>query len=125
MKRLDQISDDFKRALHSLERAVSEAKTELELDGVIQRFEFMFELFWKLLKVYLEPQGVLVRTPREAFKEAYRLGLVDDERSALQMLDDRNTSVHIYDEATSREIAERIRKQYVTLFARAREKMNV
>jgi nucleotidyltransferase substrate binding protein (TIGR01987 family) len=91
---------------------------------VIQRFEFTFELFWKLLKVYLERQGILVKTPREALKEAFRLELLQDEGSALQMLDDRNTSVHIYDEATSREIALRIGSDYVVLFNSAVQKMN-
>ena len=75
MKRLDQIRKDFGNALGALVEAVQQAQSDLEIDGAIQRFEFTFELFWKLLKAYLEHKGVLVRTPRDAFKEAFGIGL--------------------------------------------------
>ena len=41
---------NFKKALSSLEQGIKDAKGELEKDGVIQRFEFIFELMWKALK---------------------------------------------------------------------------
>ena len=116
MKRLDQIRKDFGNALGALVEAVQQAQSDLEIDGAIQRFEFTFELFWKLLKAYLEHKGVLVRTPRDAFKEAFGIGVIDDEPVCLQMLDDRNTSVHMYDQRISREIFQRIGKDYVKLF---------
>ena len=114
-KRLHQVKKDFERALGALEKGVAEARTELEIDGVIQRFEFTFELSWKFLRVYLENEGILVNTPRSCMKEAFRLRLLDKEEEGLRMLDDRNDSVHLYDKAASREIFERVRSTYVNL----------
>jgi nucleotidyltransferase substrate binding protein (TIGR01987 family) len=70
MKRLEQTENDFTNALKALEQAVSEATRDLEIDGAIQRFEFTYELFWKLLRAYLQEQGIIVNTPKECFKEA-------------------------------------------------------
>jgi len=116
MKRLEQTRGDFKSALIALEQAVVEAESDLEVDGMIQRFEFTYELLWKLLKLYLEREGIFVRTPRECFKEAYRLGFIANEEHGLKMIDDRNVSVHIYDRALSREMLERIKTWYVKIF---------
>jgi nucleotidyltransferase substrate binding protein (TIGR01987 family) len=125
MKRLEQIQQDFIRALAALEEADRQAKTDLEIDGAIQRFEFTFELYWKLLKVYLEGEGVIVRTPRESLKEAFRLGIIEDESVGLQMLEDRNSTVHLYDKNLSRSIFENARNNYLKLFRVSLEKMGL
>lgn len=119
MKRLEQVKGDFQNALKRLDEAVREAKSDLEIDGVIQRFEFTFELFWKLLKVYLETEGIICRSPKNCMKEAYQLGIIETESIWLNMLDDRNMSVHIYDRETSREIFDRIKGKYVKEFKKA------
>lgn len=95
-----------------LEEGVKQARDELGQDGVIQRFEFTFELLWKALKIYLEHQGIIVKTPRDSFVEAFRIGLFDDEKIYLDMLEDRNSTTHIYDKETSEKIFNRIKKNY-------------
>jgi predicted nucleotidyltransferase len=41
-------------------------------DGVIQRFEFTFELSWKLMKMFLEYTGIEeLKSPRATIREAY------------------------------------------------------
>lgn len=40
----------FKDALGRLREGAAQARDELDKDGVIQRFEFTFELMWKALK---------------------------------------------------------------------------
>jgi nucleotidyltransferase substrate binding protein (TIGR01987 family) len=119
MKRLEQIESDFESALKSLEDAVSEAASELEIDGAIQRFEFTYELFWKFLKVHLQRQGIMVNTPKECFKEAFKLGILQDEETALRIVDDRNLTTHLYDKATSREVFGRIKSVYFKLYTEA------
>lgn len=116
MKRFDQVRGDFQNALKMLEEAIGAAQSDLEVDGALQRFEFTFELFWKTLKLHLEQEGVLAGTPRQCFKEAYRLGLIKDETSALRMLDDRNLTVHPYDHKTSREVFDRVKTLYLEIF---------
>lgn len=56
---------NFKKALSSLEQGIKEAKGELEKDGVIQRFEFTFELMWKTLKIFLYNEGIECKSPRD------------------------------------------------------------
>ena len=44
-------------------------QTELERAGIIQFFEITFELAWKVLKDYMESEGYIVKSPREAITE--------------------------------------------------------
>jgi len=101
-----------------LEEGIEQAIDELDKDGIIQRFEFTFELLWKALKIYLEHQGILVKTPRDSFVEAFRIGLFDDEKIFLDMLEDRNSTSHIYDKETSEKIFNRIKKKYSSEIAK-------
>ena len=111
---LKKLNDAYQR----LEEGVKQTKDELDQDGVIQRFEFTFELLWKALKLYLEHQGIIVKTPRESFVEAFRINLVGDEKIFLDMLEDRNNTSHIYDKATSNKIFNRIKKKYLSEIAK-------
>ncbi|MGE5797871.1 MAG: HI0074 family nucleotidyltransferase substrate-binding subunit [Ignavibacteria bacterium] len=77
---------------------------ELDKDGVIQRFEFTFELLWKTPKLFLADQGIL---------EAFQFGLLENEDVFLNMLDNRNLTSHIYNRTDSEKIFERIKNSYV------------
>ena len=125
MKRLEQVKEDFERALKALEQAANEAESDLEIDGMIQRFEFTYELLWKLLKLYLEREGIIAKTPRECFKEAYRLGILMNEEQSLKMIDDRNMSVHLYDRVLSRDVFLRIKLHYVKEFREILTRINL
>lgn len=116
MTKLTNRLTTFEWALYRLKEAIAEAETDLEIDGAIQRFEFTYELFWKMLKAHLELEGILCRSPRDCFKEAFRIELIDDEDRVLRMLEDRNETAHLYDEEKSREIYRRIRSLYLGLF---------
>ena len=72
-------------AYSKLKHGVDTAKDELGKDGVIQRFEFTFELLWKTLKIFLEYEGIDVKSPRESLKEAFRVGFIEDEETCLDM----------------------------------------
>jgi len=107
-----QALENLNNALDRLSEAVKTAKTDLEIDGTIQRFEFSFELFWKTLKLVLKYYGVECNNPRTCIKEAFRNGLIDDDEIFLDMLEDRNLTSNIYDKQTANEIFERIKKFY-------------
>lgn len=100
-------------AFESLSQGAKIAKDELSKDGVIQRFEFTFELLWKALKIYLEKEGINVKTPKESLKETFRLELIKNEKVFLNMLEDRNKTVHIYNKSESEKIFERIKTEYI------------
>lgn len=113
----------LENALVKLKEGANEARCELEEDGVIQRFEFTFELLWKTLKIFLQNKGIVARTPRDVFKEAFRLEWLNNEEVFLDMIEDRNKTSHIYDKETSRQIFARIKDNYVSEMERVLEKL--
>ena len=121
---LEYSLNKLKNANQKLKEGIEQAKDELDKDGVIQRFEFTFELLWKALKIYLEYQGIIVKTPRDSFVEAFRIDLISDEKIFLDMLEDRNNTSHIYDKETSEKIFNRIKKNYQTEIAKVIELLN-
>lgn len=112
-KELKYSLSKFSDAIDKLKKGVDIAKDELQKDGVIQRFEFSFELLWKTTKIFLNSKGIDVKTPKDSLKEAFRLGWLSEEKIFLDMLEDRNRTSHIYDRATAEEIFSRIRDMYM------------
>ncbi len=106
--------EKFNKALSRLNAGIKKAKDQLDNDGVIQRFEFTFELLWKTLRLFLLDEGIITKSPKEALKEAFRFGLIKDEDIFLDMLEDRNQTSHIYSEEISKEIVLRIKKFYLS-----------
>lgn len=103
----------LKDAFLKLEEGVLEADSELQKDGVIQRFEFTFELLWKAVRLFLKDKGIDTRTPKDSLKEAFRVGWIKDEETFARMLEDRNETSHVYSQEKSREIFDRIKEDYV------------
>ncbi len=117
-KRWQQRFSDLKKAFAKLKEGTSgENLKELERDGVIQRFEFTFELAWKTLKDYCENQGIAdAASPKKSVQKAFELGLIKDDEVWTEILGDRNRMSHIYSEEESREIFENIKNKYVDAF---------
>lgn len=102
--------------LDRLHEALSEdSSNPLFIDGTVQRFEFVFELTWKTLKRALETEGLICTTPRETLKTAYQIGWINEEDLWVQMLDDRNSTSHTYDEPIAFEIYNNIKGYYPAL----------
>ncbi len=106
---------NFDRAFVLLSEALErkpEALSMLEKEGVVQRFEYTFELAWKTLKDYLEASGLVITpvTPRQVIKEAFAAKVLADGNVWIKMLDNRNLLSHTYDglvfEAAAKAIAE-------------------
>ncbi len=124
MKRFEQVLSDFGQASARLKESVAIAKSDLEIDGVIQRFEFTFELSWKAMKRFLEKEGVICNSPRACLKEAFQAELIKNEAIWLQMLADRSASSHLYNQAASIEIFSRINAEFVSEFLDVFRKMS-
>ena len=96
-RKLEDSLLNLQRALEKLEDALAIPKErELVVEGTIQRFEVLIELFWKTLKRALEYEGLHPKTPRDSLKEAFRIGWLHDEQAWLDMLDSRNITSHVY-----------------------------
>lgn len=104
-------------AFTKLQQAAGRVVDDLDRDGVIQRFEFTFELLWKTAKIFLEYEGFRCAGPRSCIKEGVRREILSEGEVLLDMLEDRNKTTHIYDEHTAEEIFERIKNRYVPVIA--------
>lgn len=113
----------FNDAFSRLKEGALQAKDDLGKDGVIQRFEFTFELLWKSLKVFLEYEGIECRTPRECLKSAFRIDIIEAEEVFLDMLEDRNKTSHIYDKEESEKIFQRIKNDYLPQIGKVLDKL--
>ncbi|NLM44502.1 MAG: nucleotidyltransferase [Clostridiales bacterium] len=110
---------NFKNACDRLDEGIKryDEKDDMYRDGLIQRFEFTFELAWKTLKSIFEDEGLMgLNSPKTVLREAYAAGLIVDEELWLNMLNDRNSTVHIYDEKMSIEICNNIINKYADEF---------
>lgn len=85
------------------------------MDGTIQRFEFTFELAWKLAKYVLDYQGIEAGSPRDVIKEAFAQNFFKDGNAWIAMLEDRNRTSHVYDEEQVIQIYNKIKKKYYPL----------
>lgn len=115
MKRFEERKEDLKKATNKLNEALKEEVTDLEIDGILHRFEFTFELAWKTMKDCLEDQGIVgkIGSPREIIKEAFTAGLIENGEIWMDMMISRNELSHLYDEETSREIFDDIKEKYI------------
>ena len=121
--------NNYKNALSRLHEAVEESKENKSLtvrDGVIQRFEFTAELAWKTMREYLLLQEISdINSPKSVMAEAYNNHIITDELGWLQILRDRNSTSHIYDEEDAQEIYKRIISTHIMLFDKLKEKLTI
>lgn len=94
------------QALSTLEEALAEPLTALVRDATIQRFEYTFELAWKLFRRVAKVEGIEVGSPRQAIRVAHRLGLIQEPDVWLELLYDRNRTSHTYSSRTAEEVYE-------------------
>ena len=115
MKRFEERKEDLKKATNKLNEALKEEVTDLEIDGILHRFEFTFELAWKTMKDCLEDQGIVgkIGSPREIIKEAFAAGLIENGEIWMDMMISRNELSHLYDDEASREIFDDIKEKYI------------
>lgn len=87
-------------------------------DALIKRFEFCYDLMWKFLKTYLYIRhGIQATSPRTVFQECFKQELVSQQEAEalLNMIDDRNQTVHIYDEQIADLMSQHIISYYPVL----------
>jgi nucleotidyltransferase substrate binding protein (TIGR01987 family) len=116
-ERIKYLYKDFKKALVRMKEALGEdlSKGSIIVDGTIQRFEFTFELAWKLTKAILNYNGIEAETPRVVIKEAFSAKLIGDGQAWIDMLEDRNKTSHIYDEKQALKIYRKIKDDHARL----------
>ncbi len=105
----------FSKACKELEEACAQGTyNKLERGGLIQAFEFTFELAWKTSKDWLEWQGYSVRSPREVLRTLSETGLLPPPtvETLLDALSKRNWPAHTYTESLAQTAVSLIRNDY-------------
>jgi nucleotidyltransferase substrate binding protein (TIGR01987 family) len=113
--RWQQRFSNYQNALSQLAKFVQKGKdlNEMEEMGMIQAFEFTYELAWNTIKDFYETQGETgIQGSRDAIQLAFKRGLIKDGETWMQMLKDRNRIAHTYNEKIARQIAESILDKY-------------
>ncbi len=135
--RWEQRFANYKRALAKLKDVVDSLNSgedkegvdhtplsDLEIEGVIQRFENTHELAWNVMKDYIIYQGdSSVGGSRDATREAFKMNLISDAQGWMNMIKSRNLTSHTYDETTAKEIFSDIIQVYYPLFSSFYSKM--
>jgi len=116
--RWQQRFQNFDRGHVLLREAVAHgpsALSPLEKEGVIQRFEYTFELAWRTVKDYLEENGLVISpvTPRQVLKDAFAAKVIADGQTWIDMLDHRNLLSHTYDSAIFEKAVDAIAARYL------------
>lgn len=124
--RWKQRFQNFDRAFVLLRDALEngpDALNQLEKEGVIQRFEFSFELAWKTLKDFMEQDGFVFATitPRQVLKDAFAAKILPDGQVWIDMLDHRNLLSHTYNLSKFEEAVKAVHERYLDAFDQLHE----
>jgi nucleotidyltransferase substrate binding protein (TIGR01987 family) len=127
--RWKQRFQNFSRAFHLLRDALTaknlDEYSDLEQEGIVQRFEYTFELAWKTFKDYLEFSGIELTeaTPRKVIKECASVNIFGEAGIVpevfMDMLLERNSLSHIYDFERFKQAVAKIKEQYLSELEKA------
>ena len=94
---------NFSKALRQLQKFIAKGElNELEEQGLIQSFEYTFELAWNVIKDFYEEQGEIgLQGSKDAIRLAYKRGLLENAEEWMEMVESRKLTVHTYNEETS------------------------
>ncbi len=99
---LTPLRNDLQALREGFEEHTKQPDNNLTRDGVIQRFEFSYELAWKTLKRHLEEDlgrdNVDAQSRRELFRQGVETGLLRDAESWFAYHRARNETSHAYDD---------------------------
>jgi nucleotidyltransferase substrate binding protein (TIGR01987 family) len=127
MAQREEIENQFRKfenALKKLEEVLQiENYNDIVRDSAIKRFEFTFEMLWKIIKKISYIEGKPCNSPRQCFKFAFSIGLIEDENLFLEMLEYRNLTVHTYYEFNAQKVYEFLKEKGILAFKKIYEKL--
>ncbi len=124
--RWKQRFSNFEKALLKLSEVIEkkEILSDLEKEGLIQRFEFTHELSWQVMKDFLIYDGIQnIIGSRSAVREAFNIGIISNGEIWMEMIESRNRTSHTYLESILESEYNKITKNYYPLFIEFQTKM--
>lgn len=124
-ERFQQRYEMLGKAIRKLKEAVSKQHVdELERDGIIQRFEFTYELSWKTMMLWLASKDIDARNARDVLQAALEQGIIEDGNSWSELHKFRNLTSHTYDESTAKKIYDFVKCQGMALLEEAYKRLD-
>jgi indole-3-glycerol phosphate synthase len=124
LQRLNNYSQALLRLSEAVELAAQRDLSPLEQQGLIQAFEFTHELAWNVMKDFFHWQGnAAIAGSRDATREAYAKGLLEDGEGWMAMIRSRNQSSHTYNQAIAEAIVGAVIGQYHGLLVKFERRM--
>lgn len=126
--RWKQRFSNYRKALEKLRDALDQydaEMTDLEKEGMIQRFEYTFELAWKTLQDLLYERGYIdIKGPTLVLQQALRDGYIIDEEKWRKMKNSRELTSHTYDEKTANNIVIKLKAEYYDLLSALKQRLD-
>lgn len=124
--RWQQRFSNYKKAVTQLSKFMQNPKlNELEEQGLIQSFEYTHELAWKTLSDFLKNKGnVEIYGSKDATREAFSLGIIENGEIWMDMISSRNMTSHTYNKETTEKIITAIRNNYYSAFINLEKKLD-
>jgi nucleotidyltransferase substrate binding protein (TIGR01987 family) len=122
---------NYRKALSRLTGAVQLSKerelSDLEQQGLIQAFEFTFELCWKTLQdLLIEEKGFEKGPgPNVIITLAIKEGYIHGEDEWEEMKEARKRTAHAYDEQMAAAIAELIVSRFLGMFIQLETRLQI
>ncbi|MDZ4713355.1 MAG: nucleotidyltransferase substrate binding protein [bacterium] len=127
--RWEQRFINYKKALSKLSEVAEDKNflstlSNLEREGLIQRFEYTFELAWKTLQDFLRSKGYTeIAGPNPVIEQAFADGYITNGENWRKMKKSRELSSHTYNEEIANEIAEGVIEIYYNLLKDLEERL--
>jgi len=111
---------NYSKALRQLTKFIDKGElNELEQQGLIQSFEYTYELAWNTIKDFFEAQGETdILGSRDAFRLAFQRGLIENGEVWMEMIKSRVLTSHTYNEDVAQSIVHSILSAYHGEFVR-------
>jgi nucleotidyltransferase substrate binding protein (TIGR01987 family) len=99
--------------------------TKLEEQGLIQAFEYNYELAWNTIKDFYEAQAeVSIQGSRDAIRLAFQRGLIENDELWMEMIKSRVLTSHTYSRSIAAKVALQISEGFYPAFIELNEQFH-
>lgn len=123
--------DSYQKALARITEVVEQFETpdklsNLEKEGLIQRFEYTYELAWRTIQDLIIFLGYddFTPGPNSVLSKALEIGIIEDHDGWRLLKKARETTSHTYDAEDAEVIVCAIFYNYYDLFVNLKDKLN-
>ena len=122
---ISYIQDDLKNDEAKIDSfEVDEVLDEIIKEGLIQRFEYTYEMAWNVMKDYASYQGnINIAGSRDAIRYAFSANLISNGDKWMDMIKSRIKTSHTYNQDIADEIYRKIINEYHIEFIQFQEVM--